>query len=110
MRGLPEEKSRKKFKEAEIYLKFMGFDVVNPWNTEDEKKRNCKDWGDFILYDLKIIKTCDSIFMLDNWKNSQGAKCEHAFACGMKINVIYQASTSFYSWKKYIIREKHIKL
>lgn len=91
MRGLSEEDSRKLFKAAEQYLKTLGHDVINPWDSEDEKKRQCKVWADFILYDLQILKTCDAIFMLDNWQDSNGAKCEHAFASGRHMKIIYDA-------------------
>lgn len=90
MRGLPEEESRRKFKEAQLYLKALGSEVINPWDDEDDKKRRCKDWGDFILYDLGILKTCDAIYMLDNWQESNGAKCEHAFASGMDMEIFYE--------------------
>lgn len=89
MRGLPEEESRELFKAAENYLMELGHNVINPWDSEDDKKRQCKDWDDYILYDLQIIKTCDAIFMLSNWQDSNGAKCEHAFASGRNMEIIY---------------------
>ena len=90
MRGMTEEESRSKFKEAELHLKALGCEVVNPWDTEQEKKKHCKQWGDYILFDLKILSECDSIYMLDNWQDSWGAKCEHAYACGRDMKVLYQ--------------------
>lgn len=90
MRGLPEEESRKKFEAAHQYLIELGHDVVNPWDSEGEKNEKCKDWDDYILYDLQILKTCDAIFMLSNWQDSDGAKCEHAFARGRGIEIIYE--------------------
>lgn len=89
MRGLPEDESRRLFKAAENYLVELGHDVINPWDSEDDKKRQCKVWADFILYDLQILKTCDAIFMLSNWQDSDGAKCEHAFASGRHMKIIY---------------------
>lgn len=90
MRGLPEEESRKKFEAAQQYLIELGHDVVNPWISEKEKEKQCVEWCDYILYDLKIIKTCDALFMLDNWKESEGAKCEHAFASGRGMEILYE--------------------
>ena len=90
MRGLPEEESRKLFKAAENYLIELGHDVINPWDSEDEKNEKCRDWDDYILYDLHILKMCDAIFMLSNWQDSDGAKCEHAFASGMGIGILYE--------------------
>lgn len=90
MRGLPEEESRIKFEAARQYLIELGHDVVNPWDSEKEKEAQCLEWEDYILYDLKIIKGCDALFMLDNWQDSDGAKCEHAFASGMGIEILYE--------------------
>jgi len=90
MRGLPEEESRNLFKAAEQYLIELGHDVVNPWDTEDEKKQLCKDWDDYILYDLPILKTCDAIFMLQNWQFSDGAQIEYHFARGRHMEIIYE--------------------
>ena len=90
MRGLPEEESRMLFKAAENYLIGLGHDVINPWNSEDDKKRQCKEWDDYILYDLQLLRQCDAIFMLDNWQDSWGAKCEHAYANGKGLSILYQ--------------------
>ena len=90
MRGLPEEESRKLFKAAENYLIELGHDVINPWDSEGKKNEQCNDWDDYILYDLQILKTCDAIFMLSNWQDSDGAKCEHAFARGRGMEIIYE--------------------
>lgn len=98
MRGLPEEESRKLFKAAENYLIELGHDVINPWDSEGEKNEKCKDWDDYILYDLQILKTCDAIFMLSNWQDSDGAKCEHAFASGRHMEIIYEKQVSNSIW------------
>lgn len=90
MRGLPEEESRKKFEAARQYLIELGHDVINPWDSEKEKEEQCSEWSDYILYDLRIIKGCDAIYMLDNWKQSNGAKCEHAFASGRGMEILYE--------------------
>ena len=94
MRGLPEEESRKLFKAAEQYLKTLGHDVINPWDSEKEKEERCLEWDDYILYDLRIIKHCDALFMLDNWQDSDGAKCEHAFARGRGMKIFYEKKKS----------------
>lgn len=90
MRGLPEEESRMKFEAARQYLIELGHDVVNPWDSEKDKEEQCLEWEDYILYDLRIIKHCDALFMLDNWQDSDGAKCEHAFARGRGMEIIYE--------------------
>ena len=90
MRGLPEEESRMKFEAARQYLFDQGHDAVNPWDSEKKKEEQCSGWSDYILYDLQIIKNCDALFMLNNWQDSNGAKCEHAFAKVMGMDIFYE--------------------
>lgn len=90
MRGMDEQESRAKFKAAEAMLTYHGYEVINPWNDEEKKKKACKKWEDFIIYDLKVIKRCDVIYMLDNWEDSWGAKCEYAFANGRNMEILFE--------------------
>lgn len=39
---------------------------------------------------LKELKTCSHIYMLKDWKESEGAKIEHQFALDNGIKIIYQ--------------------
>ena len=91
MRYLDEEESRRLFLEAQRKFESEGYEVVNPWDLEEEKKAQCKDWGDFIIFDLPILKTCDKIYMLKNWYDSWGARTEHDYAKGNGIEVVYQS-------------------
>ena len=92
MRGLDEKESRRRFADAVKMWRDLGFETVNPWDLEDAKKAQCEDWGDYILFDLPILKTCDYIYMLDNWEDSWGAKVEFNFAKGQGIYVYYEKS------------------
>ena len=87
MAGMNEKQSRAMFKECELALKAKGCKVVNPWDTQDEKKKSCKKWGDFIRYDLELLDACDVICLLPSWLNSKGAMVEYHYAkgAGMKI-------------------------
>lgn len=46
-------------------------------------------WEDYLIRDLMLLKDCDAIVMLPNWKDSKGAITEHAFAEGMGIEIHY---------------------
>lgn len=39
---------------------------------------------------LKELKTCSHIYMLKDWKESEGAMIEHQFALDNGIKIIYQ--------------------
>ena len=48
-----------------------------------------KTWADYLIRDLTILKDCDAIVMLPNWRESKGAMTEHAFAQGCGITIKY---------------------
>lgn len=45
----------------------------------------------FLLGDIEIINRCDVVFMLPNWKESEGAKRERECAFGKMMPVYYLA-------------------
>lgn len=81
---IPKKESDKKFNKAEKHLRKLGLTPVNP-KTLDHTFNS--DYGDFMRTDLQALLDCQAIFMLDNWKNSDGAKVELqvAKACGMQV-------------------------
>ena len=54
-------------------------------NSQDEKL----EWVDYMRVDIKALVDCDSILMLPNWKDSEGAKLELVIAQGLKMNIYY---------------------
>lgn len=40
--------------------------------------------------DLELIKRCDVVVMMSNWRKSSGATAEHEFALANGIEVIYE--------------------
>lgn len=84
IKGLDMDVSQKLFKEAETYLSGFNYDIVNSWDIIHDSD----SWDDMILKDLEILKTCDAIFMLDNWKDSMGATVEYYFAKGSNKIII----------------------
>lgn len=103
MRYMTEEESRALFLSAQRKLEAEGFEVVNPWDFEDEKSKQCSEWSDYIMFDLPILKTCDIIYMLPNWNDSCGANVEHWYAKGHGIEIRYaQEPNSLESLKQSI--------
>ena len=83
MKGLDNYKTL--FSEAEKEFQ-TNYRVMNPCRFEHTSDA----WEDRILHDLNIIKSCDVVYMLNNWKDSNGAQTEHYFAQGMGKEIIYQ--------------------
>ena len=90
MRGLDPEQFAPIFEKARRFLESKGYEVVNPVDFEEEKMKTCECWADFIIFDLPILKTCNAIYMLQNWQDSWGAKVEFDFANGHGLEILYQ--------------------
>lgn len=90
MRGLKPEQFAPVFEKAKNFLESKGYEVVNPVDFEEEKMKTCECWADFIIFDLQILKTCNAIYMLQNWQDIWGAKVEFNFANGHGLEILYQ--------------------
>ena len=99
--GTISEKTRKKFQHAALVLKNRHHEVFDPTDEEWQRelgKRYPIDmrWEDrkidfyryVLLRDLMVIATCDAILLLADWRDSQGAKTELAFARAAGLEVM----------------------
>lgn len=86
--GLLPEEYLPKFSKADNLLKDLGFDTVNP--TCDVDHSQAKTWDDYLFNDIKHLFACDGIYMLKGWRDSRGARIEHAIACEMKFKIMYE--------------------
>lgn len=84
---LPVEVYTTLFKNAQIAHENLGYTVVNPVDLPHKHERT---WKVYMREDLKEVKTCDAIYMLNNWIDSRGARIEHWFAKRYNLKVIYQ--------------------
>lgn len=84
MSGLEEEEFKETFKEAEDELIKEGYEVVNPCEIEYIPE----DYAGQLLIALGELAKCDAIYLLDNWVDSNGAKCEYWFAKGMGLEIM----------------------
>ena len=44
----------------------------------------------WLVGDLEILKRCDAIFMLEGWKDSEGARAELNLAKELKLEIIHE--------------------
>ena len=89
--GLEKEVYSRQFARAESFYKTSGFDVVNPVKIGEEVlKINPKaEWQDFMQEDLKALRTCTHIVLLEGWEESKGAKMEKAEAEKMGLEIMH---------------------
>ncbi len=76
---------KKNFDRAEEELKRQGHIVINPANNPVGL-----NYDDYMNIGIAMLKACDTIYMLDNWKDSTGAKIEHQIAELSGKEIIYQ--------------------
>lgn len=82
-----EEQATKLFKDAELDLVLLGYEVVNPMELNHDHD---KTWQNYMKHDIKAMMDCDEIYMLNNWIKSKGAIIEHNLAVNLGFNVMYQ--------------------
>lgn len=76
---------REIFKEAEEYLNKLGFVVLNPAELPEGMR-----WQDYMKICIPMLEVADAIYLLDNWKDSEGAKVEKAYAECQGKEIWYQ--------------------
>ena len=79
---------KRKFLKAKVRLVKKGFDVINPCDI------SC--YADFLSYeqflhiDYALIDCCDGIYMLRDWKDSNGARLEFNYAKCKGKEILYE--------------------
>ena len=79
------------FCRAARYVEGFGHEALNP--VEMFPVRDDWTWEYYMAEDVKVIlMQADGLFMLSNWRESRGARAEHAFADALGKKIFYQAS------------------
>lgn len=77
-------KYKKEFASTAKYLKRLGYKVVNPAAYPEHKNW---DWEDYLRRDIPLLCKCDAIIMINDWRNSKGARLERFIAEKLGIEV-----------------------
>lgn len=81
-----------KFKRAEedLYLKYALFEPkVENMPYKEHLKLNSKSWDECMIECLACLNSCDTIYMLRDWKDSTGACIELGYAIAEEKTVIF---------------------
>ena len=91
MTGLAESEYKEKFRNAEMFYRACGYEVVNPCNlSEIVLQRNPNaTYEDFMREDLRAISGCTHIALLEGWETSAGVRREKAEAERLGLEVMY---------------------
>ena len=82
-----------KFKRAEedLYLKYALFEPkVESMPSKYHLKLDDKRWDECMIECLACLNSCDTIYMLKDWKDSPGACIELGYALAQNMTVIFQ--------------------
>lgn len=72
-------------------LRALGWDIANPAENGNEGK----PWHMCLRKDLAQLSTCDYLFLLPGWMNSEGAHLEVMVANRVKIQIHMAADITF---------------
>ena len=85
---------KQEFNDAENYLKdhYKSAIVINPVKIADALKMVNKNptYNDYLIEDLKELSRCTHIYMLEGFRESDGAMTEFYFAQAIKLHFIYE--------------------
>lgn len=78
-----------RFAKAEKELTEQGYSVVNPAKVNAQLPEDTT-YEEYMAMSFAMLDICDSVFMLDGWEKSKGAKMEFERAVKNGLNIIYQ--------------------
>lgn len=91
MTGLEESVYKENFRNAEMFYRACGYEVINPCNLSEivlQRKPNAS-YEDFMAEDLRALRSCTHIAMLEGWESSPGAKREKAEAKSNGLTIMF---------------------
>ena len=92
--GLEKSDYMNRFADAEKDLSERGYIVVNPAKVLAQLPEETKH-GEYMKLSLVMLDMCDSIYMLNGYQKSNGARLEHQYAMSMGKKTMYQEDELF---------------
>lgn len=80
------------FEQAEKECIEMGYIPINPMKLNHNHD---KSWTAYMREDIVAMMGCESIYMMNNWKESNGAKVERELAIKLEFEILYQFKNLF---------------
>ena len=74
----------KRFERMEKELEKLGLEVVNPVKETRHLGVNAP-WLEYMRITIPLLCTCDAIYLLDDWMDSNGASLEKLVAEGLGL-------------------------
>lgn len=85
--GKPLDLAVKEFRAVSMHLHgYSGItEVVNP--MKEVPYVEGKIWEDYMKDDIKLLLDCDAIWMMNDWKDSKGARFEYLIAKKIGLSI-----------------------
>lgn len=82
---------RERFREAERYLRerYRDAEIINPAIPLGALP-DSMEWNQYMDVSLSILRGCDTVYMLNGWGRSKGARIERLYAMGSGMTLIYE--------------------
>lgn len=87
--GLSRHKYLSNFRKVERKLLKLGYTPINPARVNDTLPRNT-NYESYMNMSICMLSFCDTIYMMSNWKDSNGARIEHDYAKRNNYKIIYE--------------------
>lgn len=87
-----------RFSTAHLSLARQGYSVVNPAMVNAMLPEDTT-YEEYMAMSFAMLDMCDSVYMLDGWEKSKGAKMEYERALKNGLEIIYQ---TMLEWKQRI--------
>lgn len=84
---LPIDAARRAFSAAEKVLAAQGWEVVNPMKNGVPVEA---PWEVHLAEDVLLLLACKAVYMMRGWRESRGARLEHAIATRVSMRIIYE--------------------
>jgi len=72
-------------------LRSQGHQVINPMEMLKSMAAQDFPYEDLMTVCFAALKTCDAIYMLEDWPDSNGARLEHSYALNKGKKIFYQS-------------------
>ncbi|NDV63777.1 DUF4406 domain-containing protein [Bacteroides sp. 224] len=90
--GLPINEVETKFQQAESLLEKFGGKVANPLKNRQTKE---PPYNENMIRGIEMLMECDSVLMLDNWRESTIARIEYDIAIRLGKNIYFESNIAY---------------
>lgn len=79
------------FKKAQEELERQGHIVINPALVSSNLPHSCTH-DDYMVVSMALLSLCDTIYLLDGWEHSVGAKEELLYAINRGYKIVLEST------------------